>query len=240
MVTPDDRMKMISWNKSVLATVFAAVAMGPQVFAQEGTQDATPREAAAVTLRNVEITLPVTGLTKENTEATIASLETLTFLEWVCPKCSDSRLSDGECKACKSKRQERKSPAFTDVKASAERQAVTLTLSPGAYTRLSTIETHLKKGAVEVQRDKLVLASPASVIFTGGAGADDATRLDKAIRSAGNEDVTARYEADSKEIRVLFARTAPNWTKLNEISSKLSDKPLKLADVYWTTRQPKS
>jgi hypothetical protein len=233
-------MKMISWNKSVLATVLAAVAMGPQVFAQEGTGDAKPREAAATTLRNVEITLPVSGLTKENTEAAIAPLKTLTITEWVCPKCSDSRLSDGECKQCATKREQKNSPAFTDVKASAERQAVVLTLSPGAYTRLSTIETHLKKGKVDIQHDKLVLASPASVIFTGGASADDATRLDKAIRGAGNEEVTARYEPDSKEIRVLFAKTAPSWTKLNDLSSKLSDKPLKLADVYWTTRQPKS
>ncbi len=214
----------------------AVAAIGPRVSAQE----ASSQEASTKVNRPVEFALPVTGLTTEKAEAALEPLRAFTVREFVCPRCSDSRPSAGDCHACKTPREEQTRRAFSQVTASPDATTITFRLEPGAFARLSSLESLLRSKMVTVKRDAIVIYSPAGLVFSGGKAADDATRLDEAIRTAGHREVASRFDEESREVIVTFERNPPTWKRLTEIGTGLTERPLQLTDVVWSSRASRS
>lgn len=225
-------------SKVLSAVLFLNVLAAPHALAyqekpaEKPTKEAIPAAAALPAATKSEFTLPVKGLSATNAAQVESTLEALSIKEYVCPGCNQAQARAGECAGCDLALVSEENPAFKEVKAVADKGSITFHLESSAGLRLSAIESALRAKSVEVQREKLQLGEHSALIYTGGASADDAAKLEKALRDAKLADAETRYDAETREIHVHLGKGAPSWQVLADVGSKLPA-PLKLTDVAW-------
>jgi hypothetical protein len=151
---------------------------------------------------------------------------------YTCPKCEFMQAKSGECKECMVALEKKDMPAFSKVAIAVDKGDAQLTVSPHVDVRLTTIQKSLRGGSLEVQRDKLALGQGTVLVYKGGASMEDAKALQAAFTAAKVADAVAKYDADSKEIRVHLGAGKQTWASVAGLGSKL-EKPLALNDVIW-------
>lgn len=198
--------------------------------AKKPPQDKQATPAAAQPAKG-ELTLAVSGLTPENAAKVESALEQVSLTEYECPECGDVRATAGECKACETELEESSRPVFKEVMPSAEKSAIAFQMAPDAHVRLSWIEKALRGNSVQVPREKLTLTPPAILVFADGTR-EGVALLQTAFREAKMTDAQVSLDPKTQEIHVRFKQTAPTWTSVAELGSKLAQ-PLRLTDVIW-------
>lgn len=190
-----------------------------------------PKEAAAPVAAAREITLPVSGLTKEGVEALRADLLALSSEVFACPTCTVEQMKQGTCPKCKAPLVPETRQLFTAVGSSTQDNVLTLTTDPLAHVRLSRVETALKAKSLEID-DELFLLSGRTELYVQGAPLDAATIQKALTESKLFDEVKASADPVTNQIVVMVRAdsVAPSRAKVMAV---LEDAKAELVDVVW-------
>lgn len=219
--------------------LFLAVLASPVLGQQDKPKkEVKPIPAAAKAIGMMEFSLPVTGLSAENSAKVQADLIALKGTYYECPGCGHLAAKAGECKGCKVALASKTGPVFEEVAIRDDKGLIDLHLTKAGEVRLTQIEKALKGENVQVRREKIALEPQATLVFEGGTSKDDATALQEAFRTAKHMKAIAFYQPTTKEILVRMHGSESmhggesGWTTVVTLGSGLA-KPLRLTDVIW-------
>jgi hypothetical protein len=226
----------------VVALAPAALAIG--LARQEGSAStsqekpvAKPASAAKATA--VEVSVPVTGLTKENSAKAQEALSGLTSRAYVCEPCKVTEAKPGTCSHCKAPLASKDVKPLERVSASADRGAVAFHVHGGARVSLSQVEGALQRSSLRVDRDKLVLQAPTELTITG---AKDVAAVEKALEDSKLfATVQSGGDQDMGQVRVWVqpGATAPTLSSVSAALEK-AQPGARIADVVWGTSLEKA
>jgi hypothetical protein len=193
----------------------------------------TPAPAAATeTMPSV----PVTGLTAENSPKVESALKAHTSTIYKCETCSKAYLESGMC--CEKPTKAVTGPAMKSVKVDAATSTVSFNLSPGYAVRLTEIEKLLKPEGVTVQHDRLKLTNDTTITIVGVADQAAADELRKALNDAKLfEQIDIKTPTGKREANVIVRRAgigAPTEAKLKETLAK-ANPSFVVSDVVWSS-----
>jgi len=223
--------------KHLTRTLLALVAAGSVLAAQaKPAQEPTkPKEAVAVKAAPVtELRFSVTGLTKDNLSKVKESLTTLSFQTYVCDTCKYEQSTAGKCTKCNMDLKAEKKPLFAGAMPSPDDNSITLSMDQGHPTRLSDIESALKKNSINIDYAKFPIIGKAHLVIRGGT-ADNVAAVEKAITDSKLfEEVHAQWDATASEIHVAVKSGAMPPTRA-KVTSAIEGSGLKVtfADVIW-------
>ena len=219
----------------------AAIALAPAIsFAQEGTakpaQDkpAAQEKPAAVpaTAAPVEVTVPIVGLTNENSAKAKESLEGLTTKAFVCAPCHETQAKAGNCSHCKAPLAAKEMKPLGSVSVATDKGTAAFKVQNNARVSLAQIETALQKNSLKVDREKLQFRGPV-VIAVGGA--KDAAAVEQVLKDSKLfASVEATMDADTNQVHV-WVQPSSSAATLATITAALEKQPQgwKVSDVIW-------
>jgi hypothetical protein len=225
------------------AIVAAALLLSSGIgFAQAGTpagQDkpAKAPEAAAAKpaqAESVRLSIPVTGLTKENSTKVESALSSLQREFFVCAAgCKGEHAQKGKC--CDTEMKAEKKPILEEAKAVVDGGSVGLKTTPGSEIALSQVERALKSASVQLDEAKFNLAGKTTLVFSGPASQEEAVALGKALADAGVFQATrAKFDAASKSTRIDVTAGATPATRASVAAAlEKAGSKAKLGDVVW-------
>lgn len=213
--------------------LFLALLAAPVLAQQDKPKkEARPIPAALKAAGMMEFTLPVTGLSAENSAKVQADLNAMQCTYYECPDCGHVQGTAGECKGCKVALESKTGAIFEKVAAHDDKGTIDLHLTKGGEVRLTQMEKALRDDGVQIQREKIALEPRAILVFEGGTSKEDATALQEALRKDKHSKAIAFYQPRTKEIRVMMHGGEVDWSQLTKLGSGLA-KPLRLTDVIW-------
>jgi hypothetical protein len=230
------------------AALLAALVAAPALAGVQGDTKPPPakpqvdKEAKPASMTkpaSMELSLPVTGLTKENAAQVQTALKGLTATVYECPQCDATMAKSGECSHCKVALVQKTQPMFETTTPAAEKSTLTVNVAGGQTVRLSQIEGALRQSSVQVDRKALKIQGRVALVFRGAASKDQATKLQEAAVAAKMTDAKATYEPDTKEIHVRLNSGSATWENATALGSKV-EPPVTLADVQWSAAKPRS
>jgi cytochrome c553 len=214
----------------------AVIALAPAIsVAQEGTAKPTAQEkpvAVPATAAPVEVTVPIVGLTNENSAKAKESLEGLTTKAYVCAPCHETQAKAGNCSHCKAPLASKELKPLGSVSVAADKGTAAFKVQNNARVSLAQIETALQKNSLKVDREKLQFRGPV-VIAVGGA--KDAAAVEQALKDSKLfASVEATMDADTNQVHV-WVQPGSSAATLATITAALEKQPQgwKVSDVIW-------
>jgi hypothetical protein len=218
----------------------AAFALAPAIsIAQEGTAKPTGQDKpaavpapATATTAPVEVTVPVVGLTAENSAKAKEALEGVTTKAYVCAPCHETRAKAGNCSHCKAPLAAKELKPIGNVMPAADKGTVAFKVQNNARVSLAQIETALQKGSLKVDREKLQFRGPV-VIAVGGA--KDAAAVEQALKDSKLfTSVEANLDADTNQVHV-WVQPSSSAATLATVAAALEKQPhgWKVSDLIW-------
>lgn len=185
----------------------------------------------------VQLSLPVSGLAKENAAKVESALTALSREFYACDACHSEHAQKGKCPGCGVEMTAHKAPLLKEAKAAPDKGTVALTTNPGCELKLSQVERALKSASAQIDAAKMTLAGKSVLLFPNAASQEEAMALGKMLADAGLFQTTrANFDAASKSIHVEVSAgaTAPTRAAVDAALEKAGSK-LRLADVVWGT-----
>ena len=229
--------------QSIAFLVAGGLALGLPSLAQETGQKQGAKTAAqeASAPQRVEVSLPVKGLTQENTAKAQQALDALQMSEFTCDKCAFAQAEAGECPACKTALTAHQRKRLASSALAADKQTLTFHLEGGADVSLSQIDNALRPLSIHVDRENLKIQG-ARIVFNGVKTPEDAKSIEtlvqeaKLIRTAKLDRKDGSTEASFK----IERGAAPvAFTAINGIT-KPANASWSVADVVWTSERNKA
>ena len=224
------------------AVVAAALLLSSTIgFAQAGTpagQDkpAKAPEAAAkpAQAEGIRLSIPVTGLTAENSAKVESALSALYREFYTCATCKGEHAQKGKC-PCGAELTAKKQPLLEEAKAVTDKGSVGLKTTPGSELALSQVERALKSASVQLDEAKFNLSGKSVLVFSGPASQEEAVSLGKALADAGLFQATrAKFDAASKSTRIEVTASATPATRASVAAAlEKAGSKAKLGDVVW-------
>jgi len=213
----------------------AAIALAPAIsVAQEGTAKPTAQEkpVAVPATAPVEVSIPVVGLTNENSAKAKESLEGVTTKAYVCAPCHVTEAKAGDCSHCKAPLAAKDLKPLGSVAAAADKGTVAFKVQNNARVSLSQIETALQKNSLKVDREKLQFRGPVVIAVSG---AKDAAAVEQALKDSKLfANVEANLCTDTNQVHV-WVQPSSSPATLATIAAALEKQPQgwKISDVIW-------
>ena len=200
------------------------------------TTPATPAKPVTTPAATAESTpsVPVTGLTAENSAKVESALKAHTSTIYKCESCSKVALESGMC--CEKPTKAVTGPALKSVKVDAATSTVSFTLAPGYAVRLTEIEKAIKPEGVTVQHDRLKLTNDTSITVVGVADQAAADELRKAINDAKLfEQIDIKTPAGKREASIVIKRAGTGATTEAKVKETLAkaNPGFVVSDVVW-------
>lgn len=189
--------------------------------------------AAAVVQQTVS--LPVTGLTKEDASKVQTTLTAMTHEMWVCPGCKGMQEEKGTCTSCKKDLVAKAMPVLSRVAPDLQHGTLDFALNEGMHVKLSELERALGSGAVKVDPAKLVLADSTMLYVQGPPSAEAAKKLEQSLKASKLfESMHVEHKADSRDyhIKAVASEEGPTHAALAKAIEAVGD-GFKLIDVGW-------
>lgn len=218
------------------------IAMAPAIaLAQEGSakpadakpaEKAAPMPAASATASSAEVTVPLVGLTQENSAKAEEALEGMTTKAYVCAPCHETHAKPGACPGCKAPLASKEIKPLGSVSAAVDRGTMAFKLQDGARVSLAQIDMALQKGSLKVDREKFQVRGPVLLAISG---AKDAAAVEAALKDTKLfSSVQVALDGDSSQVHA-WVQTGSTAPTLSAISSALEKQPQgwKIADVIW-------
>jgi len=227
------------------ALVLAAVALAaaPLVAGQQasqGKQEGAAKPAAASAAVQQTVSLPVTGLTKEETSKVQTALTALQHKMWCCQDCKHIQDEKGTCTSCKKELVAETLPVLSKVTADVQQATLTFVLHEGMRIQLSEVQRTLGTGQVKVDPAKLVLAKDSVLYVQGPPSEEAAKKLEQALKASKLfERVEIQHKADSRDyhVQTVAAAKAPTHAEVTKAVEGVGD-GFKLTDVGWFAPKP--
>jgi len=216
----------------------AAIALAPAIsLAQEGTAKPTAQEKpatmpAAAPTAPVDVSVPIVGLTNENSGKAKESLEGLTTKAYVCAPCHETAVKAGNCSHCKAPLASKDLKPLGSVTMAADKGTAAFKVQGNTPVSLSQIETALQKNSLKVDREKLQFRGPVVIAISG---AKDAAAVEQALKDSKLfANVEANLCEDTNQVHVWVQPSSAAAT-LATISAALEKQPQgwKISDVIW-------
>jgi hypothetical protein len=243
-------MKML-FHRSFRPTVAVAIALAaaPLLAMQEpAKQDpakqqekpkpeapAKPEARPASAARMAPVSIPVTGLTAENTEKLKTSLTALKQPVWICAACKEMSDAKGACPACKKELTAENHPVFASITPDAKAGTVNFSLNEGLRFHLSELDRALATGGAKVDTAKLTLPGTSMLMIQGPTSEEDAKKLEAALKSSklfGNVEIDHKPESRDYRVLVTASDKAPTHADIAKAIEQVGN-GFKLADVGW-------
>ena len=193
-----------------------ALALGTSAVAQDKSQEQKPepkpevkqekpvaQEASAPAA--AAMTIPLTGVTKENTSKINEALKKISHAGYHCPKCNAASSKEGTCKMCNVALEKDTAPKPVAKSITIDDKGMLkLGLDTGQRVKLSEIETAAKASGAGVNRAEYTVPAYTRLIVSGPADPEAAKRLEKALADAKVfTAVTVGVDEGSKTIYVM-------------------------------------
>jgi hypothetical protein len=205
---------MLKRTKGLLPLL--VLALGTSAVAQDKTQEQKPatkpevkqekpvaQEASAPAAAT--LTIPLTGVTKDNTSKINEALKKISHSGYHCPKCNATSAHEGMCKMCNVALE--KDTAPKPVAKSVvidDKGALKLALDTGQRVKLSEIEQAAKANGASVNRAEYIVPAYSRIVVSGPADPEAAKRLETALADAKVfTAVTVGVDEGSKTIYVM-------------------------------------
>lgn len=205
------------------------------------SQEGKPVPAAAPLMRSqvpCELTLPVTGMTAENTARVKSVLEAMKVDLYRCNECKADFAKSGECPKCKKPLTERKEVVLGTVTPDATKGLIMLRSREGMEMKLSMLEKNLEPEAVRVDVAKLELKGPMTLVIADAVTAEQALSIEKAMKE-GKLFQTIEAEATPHGVLVhVTGAMAPTLGHVREVVAKVNG-AFKVKDVIWNDWSPR-
>jgi len=229
-----------------LAVLFAldspAVAQGamtkdpskPAVSAPSGASSYSMSQSGDAT------TLPVTGLSKDDSSAVKTALENLSHTLWRCPDCKLTQAEQGSCPMCKKELVSEKDAVLKNISVDAEKGTIGFGVAKDQTVRLSELESALSAQKVSISRDKLSIGPNSTLVVSGVSTEDSVKKLEAELKSSKLFDsVSARLMGTGKpaELTVKGGGMPTTRAKVEEALAKASP-DFKLVDIQWGSPSP--
>lgn len=218
------------------STLLAAwIALAPAIaLAQEGDMKSAEKEKAVAVqaAAPAEVTVPLVGLTKENSAKAEQALEGLTTKAYVCAPCHETHAKPGACPGCKAPLASKEIKPLGDVSVVVERGTLAFRPQHGARVSLTQVETALQKDALKIDREKFQVRGPVLLAI---GGAKDAEEVEQALKDSKLfASVEASLDKDTGQVHV-WVQTGSSAPTMAAISAAIEKQPhgWKFADVIW-------
>ncbi len=174
-----------------LISMIALVAVAPALSAQEkpaaqAQEKPQVAEASAIVSPKSPISIPVSGVTKENAPKIQEAVQKIVHPGFACAKCQITLAKEGNCPKCNAPLQKETSakPVAKTIQVEADKGTIKLALDAGRTVKLSEIESAAKAAGATIKRTDLALPSWSRIIVAGPATPDSAAKLEKALMDA--------------------------------------------------------
>jgi hypothetical protein len=187
--------------------------------------------------QGTSLSLPVSGLTKENLSKVESAMAALSKEFYSCAACHVEHAKKGKCPGCGAEMTPHKQALLQESKAAPDKGMVSMRTSPGCEILLSQLDTAMKPAAVKVDGTKMTLTGKSTLLFANVATQEEAVALGKALTTTGLfQSVLPRFDAATKMARVEVSAgaTAPTRAAVDAALEKAGSK-LRIADVAWGT-----
>lgn len=191
-------------------------------------------------MEKTEVSLPVTGLTKDNLAAVETALRGLQHTSYDCAKCKVSETKAGNCKGCGGTLAKTEKAALQKVMASSDDSTLTLDVAPGQKVQLSEIEKVLSASKVSAPKEKLTLPTQTNLVLDGVSSEMASRTVEKAlVDSKLFHSVELSMDPNTKQYLAHVSRgtTAVNLAKVSALLTKALPEA-KIADLSWSGPTP--
>jgi hypothetical protein len=234
-------MKFVELTKIGLCLVASSALVAAQDTGGQDKPEARPVPAAAPIEKSdvqVEVAVPVTGLTEENAAKVESALEGLKATLYTCAGCKGEFAKAGACPACKSGLTSKTEPVIEQVTVAADQGKVTVKTHEGMQLKLSEIERALATSGVKVDDQKMNITGDATIVVAGVTNAEQAKAVGKALEESKLfQRVAAPSSAPAGQqgmIQVSAGSTGASRAKVNEAIAKVAPTH-KVQDVVWNS-----
>jgi len=197
------------------------------------------KEATAKPEPSRELSLTVSGLTKDNLSKVKDSLTGMASHSFNCDACKVEQATAGNCPKCQAPLKATQHTMFKAVTPSADTGMIALTLDPAATVRLSEVESALGKNSVKIDPAKMTLPGRSRLVVQG-VTADAAPAIEKALTDAKLfDEVKTKFDSTTNELLVMVRAGASAPTRA-KVSAAIEAAKGKLSDVVWAAMGAKA
>ena len=204
----------------------------------EGGREKGKDKAVASSVATAPMSIPLSGVTAENSSSVQAAIQGVAHPLWKCATCDHAQSEKGQCPKCKTDLTVDKSgaPAAKSVSIDAASGAVQLTLAPGQNLRMSELERALKPLSVTINARQLIVPNFARVYIEAPVGAKDGeAALERAL--AGTKlftNASVHYNDHRKEFVALVESGGTATFADTSAAVQTCGKEYKIVDLAWT------
>ncbi len=198
---------------------------------QTQDQGETKAVEASVPSARAPLSIPLSGLTKDNASEVKAAIEKISHTSYKCSSCNTTKKEKGQC--CNMEMKAEQHTVAANVVTQPDGETISLTINEGERLSLSEIERALGASGASVERNEIPIANFVQLTFKGPKNKEDARRLEESLSDIFKT-FDFEFDEDSKNVLVLSTTEAQDATygKVAQVLEKADGTP-RLTDVTW-------
>ena len=214
---------------------FGAALLLTSSIATSQTQDQGETKAveASAPSARAPLSIPLSGLTKDNASKVKAAIEKISHTSYKCSSCNTTKKKKGQC--CNMEMKAEQHTVAANVVTKLDGETISLTIKKGEMLSLTEVERALGASGARVERNEIPIANFVQLTFKGPKNKEDAGLLEESLKEGDIfKTFDFKFDEGSKNVIVLSTTGAQGATygKVAQVLEKADGKP-RLTDVTW-------
>ena len=174
---------------------------------QTQDQGETKAVEASTPSARAPLSIPLSGLTKDNASKVKAAIEKISHTSYKCSSCSTTKKEKGQC--CNMEMKAEQHTVAANVVTKPDGETISLTINEGERLSLTEVERALSASGARVERNEIPIANFVQLTFKGPKNKEDAGHLEESLKEVDIfKTFDFEFDEGSKNVIVLSTMRA--------------------------------